>query len=181
MSTSTALAAAFDLLQGEVEAKVARINQEDSAAFAAEHDRAAAALARAKELKALQQRLSELGDAFPAILRPAGPATGGPKLSRGPKTPEEAYRLPILKALVDLGGSGTIDAVLERVQAMMADRLNQYDLAPLLSDESLPRWRNTAQWARNALRAEGLLKPDSPRGLWELIPAGRQAAAQPIP
>jgi hypothetical protein len=33
MSTSTALAAVFDLLQGEVEAKVARVNQEGSAAY----------------------------------------------------------------------------------------------------------------------------------------------------
>jgi len=57
MSTSTALAAAFDLLQEEVETEVARVNQEGSAAFAAaEHDRAAAALARAKEIKALQRR-----------------------------------------------------------------------------------------------------------------------------
>jgi restriction system protein len=37
-----------------------------------------------------------------------------------------------------------------------------------------PRWRNTAQWARNSLREEGLIRDDSPRGIWEITDKGRQ-------
>ena len=38
----------------------------------------------------------------------------------------------------------------------------------------LPRWRNTAQWARNAMVKEGLLASDSPRGVWEITAEGKQ-------
>ena len=172
-----AMAEAFELLQAEVDAEVGQINEEGSAAFAAgEHERAKAALERAKELKALQQRLEELEAGFARLLRPA--EADSAKLPRGLKTPQAAYRLPILRALLALGGQGSIDAVLERVQAALKDRLNEYDLAPMPSDENIPRWRNTAQWARNNLRAEGLLKADSPRGIWELTDEGRRAAEE---
>jgi len=44
---------------------------------------------------------------------------------------------------------------------------------PLASDPDIPRWRNTAQWARHSMVKEGLLKADSPRGIWEITDAGR--------
>jgi hypothetical protein len=75
--------------------------------------------------------------------------------------------------LVDLGGRSELNAVLERVHALMQARLNEHDLAPLASDGLTPRWRNTAQWARNSLREEGLLRDDSPHGLWEISEKGR--------
>ncbi len=34
-------------------------------------------------------------------------------------------------------------------------------------------WRNSAQWARNSMVQEGLLKADSPRGVWNISEAGR--------
>ena len=37
------------------------------------------------------------------------------------------------------------------------------------------RWRNAAQWARNSMIHEGLLKADSPRGVWEISDQGRRA------
>lgn len=180
MSTPSAMAAAFELLQEEVESEIARVNQEGSVAFAAgDHERAQAALERVKEIKALQEQLNKLQASFVRLLEGANATTSaGNKLERGLKTPQSAYRMPILKALVELGGKGSLDAVLERVYAMMSDRLNEYDLAPLPSDESLPRWRNTAQWARNTMRAEGLLKADSPRGIWEITEAGRRALSE---
>ncbi len=49
-------------------------------------------------------------------------------------------------------------------------QLNQHDLAPLPSDGVTPRWQNTAQWARNALREGGYLRSDSPHGIWEPFP-----------
>ncbi len=36
------------------------------------------------------------------------------------------------------------------------------------------RWRNTAQWARNTLREEGLIRDDTPRGIWAISDAGRK-------
>jgi hypothetical protein len=94
------------------------------------------------------------------------------KLKRGQKTPQEAYVVPILHALKDLGGSGTVEEVLDRVGALMLGTLKEPDLE-LLPSGTQVRWRNTAQWARHWMVEEGLLAGDSPRGTWEITEAGR--------
>ncbi|MEJ5277491.1 MAG: winged helix-turn-helix domain-containing protein [Thermogemmata sp.] len=96
------------------------------------------------------------------------------RLPRGLRTPEHAFRRPILEALVELGGTAPIDKVLERVETKMKDVLNEYDYQPLPSSPSTIRWRNTAQWSRQTMVAEGLLKQDSPYGIWEITAAGRK-------
>jgi restriction system protein len=37
-----------------------------------------------------------------------------------------------------------------------------------------PRGRNTAQWARNDLREQGVIRDDTPRSIWEITEVGRQ-------
>ena len=64
--------------------------------------------------------------------------------------------------------------VLDRVEAKMKDVLNTYDREPLPSNPRSVRWRNTAQWCRNTLVREGLMKSDSPYGVWEISEAGRR-------
>lgn len=96
------------------------------------------------------------------------------RLRKGLRTPEDAYYLPILKALADLGGSAKMQTVLEMVHAAMKPILKDVDHEPLASDPDMPRWRNSAQWARNSMRQEGLLKNDSPHGTWEMTVAGRE-------
>ncbi len=49
------------------------------------------------------------------------------------------------------------------------------DYDPLASGPDKPRWHNGAQWARNSMIHEGLLKGDSPRGVWEISDKGRAA------
>jgi len=92
---------------------------------------------------------------------------------RGMKTPESAYLRPILDVLVELGGSGDVATVLDRVYGKMEMQLNEHDRSPLASDGVTPRWRNTAQWARNALREQGLIRSDAPRGVWIISDEGR--------
>jgi len=46
------------------------------------------------------------------------------------------------------------------------------------SDGVTPRWRNTAQWARNSLREEGLIRDDTPRATWEISEEGRAWLAE---
>lgn len=89
-----------------------------------------------------------------------------------PKTPEEKYRIPILSALESLGGSAFCQNVLQIVEELMISELNETDMEGLKSDPKTKRWRNTAMWARNSMRVEGLLKSNSPRGVWELDEAG---------
>jgi hypothetical protein len=87
------------------------------------------------------------------------------------RTPEKAYHIPILEALEQLGGRGYVHQVLDIVYERMKDRLTEDDLKPLPSGRGL-RWRNTAMWARVILVQNGLLKQDSPKGIWELSQAG---------
>jgi len=93
------------------------------------------------------------------------------------RTREESYVRPILKTLATMGGSGKMGDVLARVGTLMQGTLKKVDYEPLASDPDMPRWRNAAQWARNTMVKDGLLKPDSPRGVWEITDDGRKALA----
>lgn len=102
------------------------------------------------------------------------------RLARGLRTPETAFVLPILRVLHDLGGSASMQQVLDRVGAAMKNHFREVDHQSLKSDPGCPRWRNTAQWARNTMVTDGLLKKNSRHGVWEITDAGRerlQAAA----
>jgi hypothetical protein len=101
-----------------------------------------------------------------------GSGTG--RLARGLRTPESAFILPILRALDELGGKAPMQQVLEKIGAAMKDQFRDVDYQPLKSDPNHPRWNNTAQWARNTMVAEGLLKGNSQRGIWEIAAAGRE-------
>lgn len=94
------------------------------------------------------------------------------KLKKGLRTPEDAFRIPILEALVEVGGAASVSKVLELVESKMKNILNQYDYLPLSSNTV--RWKNTAQWCRNTMVKEGLLISDSPRGIWKISEKGRE-------
>ena len=96
------------------------------------------------------------------------------KLRKGLRTPTEAYYEPILQALDEMGGSGQTAEVLDRVGEIMKGVLKDVDYQPLASSPDNLRWRNAAQWARNSMVQEGLLKADSPRGVWDITDKGRE-------
>lgn len=62
--------------------------------------------------------------------------------------------------------------VLDRVLQSMKGTLKDLDYDPLASNPDMPRWKNAAQWARNSMVKEGLLRNDSPRGVWQISEAG---------
>jgi hypothetical protein len=74
-----------------------------------------------------------------------------------------------------MGGAGQVEKVLDRVGGKMKAILNDYDWQPLPSYPNTVRWRNTAQWCRSTMVQEGLLKADSPRGVWGISDRGREA------
>jgi len=86
------------------------------------------------------------------------------------KTPEAAYRVPILEALAELNGKGHAREVLEIVYEKMKDQLTEDDHKLLSSGQR--RWYNTAHWARYYMVKEGLLRNDSPLGIWEMTEEG---------
>jgi hypothetical protein len=91
--------------------------------------------------------------------------------------PQSAYARPLLQALEDLGGRAPIEQVLERVYQLVKSRLKPKDLEKVPSGQDL-RWRNAAMWMRYKLKQQGYIKPDSPKGIWEITDAGREYLKQ---
>jgi len=137
--------------------------------------------ARAKAIMGLIERfalepLKEIEALHGTLQDSKQPSTSGSanRLANGLRTPELAFITPILRALDDLGGSATMAEVLEKVAIAMKDHLKEVDFESLKSDPARPRWNNTAQWARNTMVEDGLLKKNSPRGVWEITGAGKE-------
>jgi len=131
-------------------------------------------------LQSAGDELDELYDIVSAHLEggPVGRSRRTTKrIPRGSKTAETAYWDPILKALDDMGGKAKTSEVLDRVYELMKSTLNEFDRQPVPSVPSQQRWRHTAQIVRNKMVKEGLIKKDSPRGVWEITDMGTRAAA----
>jgi hypothetical protein len=79
------------------------------------------------------------------------------RLERGLRTPEEKFILPILEALIGLGGEAHAKDVLGRVHAKMRNILNSYDYEDLSSNNQ-KRWEITALWAKYRMVKEVLLE-----------------------
>lgn len=181
------VSSAFEMLLEEVEAEIDFVNNVGSNAFEArDYDKAKEALARAGVLTTFRDRVAamrkEWDDMAAVAERDEDEETRAArrylgKLRKGIRTPEVAYRKPILTVLAHLGGAGKVAEVLEQVKQIMKPVLKDVDYQPLASGPDNPRWRNAAQWARNSMITEGLLKADSPRGVWEITDAGRRAVS----
>jgi restriction system protein len=191
----TDVLAAFEMLLEEVEEEIEFTNQQGSAAFSkGNYEQARSVLERAAQLTGFRAKLAELRKEWQVISPPPPAATAASaspvaslaaaeqrtlsRLQRGLRTSEVAFYRPILQALSDMDGSGKMSDVLDRVGPLMQDVLRDVDHLPLQSEPDSERWRNTAQWARSELVKRGLIKPDSPRGFWEISEAGRQWLAQ---
>jgi negative regulator of replication initiation len=83
------------------------------------------------------------------------------------------YDLLILRVIDRLGGSGYAPDVVEEVGKLVADKLTEMD--HIKNKTGVVRWKNRIMWRRFNLVQLGLLKNDSPRGIWEISPAGRRA------
>jgi Mrr N-terminal domain len=84
------------------------------------------------------------------------------------------YDQPILDALARMGGSANGSDVIDAVGEMVVDRLTARDKERI--ESGVVRWRNRAAWRRFNLVKQGLLKDQSPRGIWELTDEGWKAA-----
>ena len=91
------------------------------------------------------------------------------------RTPQQAYRAPILRSLYQAGGTKAVNEVLSDIERELGDQLNDVDRQRLNYSPNI-RWRNAAQWERAVMVEAGILKAYSPRGVWELTEKGLQIA-----
>ena len=88
-------------------------------------------------------------------------------------TPIQTYWKPILQALVEMGGRGRREKVMDVVGQKMSWVLTPADYGTL-SDSNVIRWRNRVAWQTSNMRARGFIKKGSVRGLWEITDEGRK-------
>ncbi|HUU17845.1 MAG TPA: winged helix-turn-helix domain-containing protein [Sedimentisphaerales bacterium] len=186
----TNVEAAFEILLEEIEAEIDFVNNIGSRGFEKrDYERAREALEHAGKLTAFRDKTASLRKEWATISelevdeeeqkeRTERQDLG--RLQRGVRTREQAYCKPILQALDEMGGSGQVKDVLDRVGEIMKPMLKDVDYEPLASSPDYPRWRNAAQWARQGMVYDGLLKSDSPRGVWEISDKGRKFLAGEI-
>lgn len=86
--------------------------------------------------------------------------------------PQSRYKLPILTALEQFGGSAATHVVLRRVRQLMVDELREIDISR--RSDGQVYMGNRAQAMRSVLVRKNLMKRDSPRGTWEITDAGRE-------
>jgi Mrr N-terminal domain len=91
--------------------------------------------------------------------------------------PQAVYEENLLVALLeDFDGRGDKKSVTLAVVARMMKRklIGAVDLDFVATGET--KAENKISWGRNLLKNRGLIRRDSPRGIWELTPEGRNAA-----
>ena len=79
-------------------------------------------------------------------------------------TPQSDFRQPIVDVLKRLGGRARAKDVLRGIEDVM--NLSSADRRKLRTGQVV--WKNKAQWARQQLKDDGVLKRDSAWGWWEL-------------
>jgi hypothetical protein len=98
------------------------------------------------------------------------------RVPKGSIVSEEEYELPILRALEHLGGRVPTSEVIAQVEKEMGARLTDVDREELSSGGV--RWENRVQFVRLKLVKKGEMVHGSPRGIWEISPAGRERIAK---
>lgn len=84
------------------------------------------------------------------------------------------YRPYILKVLLNEGGRAHLSKVKEYIKRKLGHRFDQHDVDYTQSNAVV--WENRVEWQRLVMRQEGLIAPDSPRGIWELTEKGMKEA-----
>ena len=86
--------------------------------------------------------------------------------------PRQNYGLPILKALKSLGGSGATYEVLDLVYQFMEETNELREIDKSRRSDGKFYWDNRTQDMRRELISKGLMKDNSPWGIWEISDAG---------
>lgn len=92
------------------------------------------------------------------------------RIPKGETTPGNAYVIPILETLYELGGKGEVKEILSILEIKMKGILKEKDYEVHRSGDI--RWVNNARWCRLKLIYAGFLRKNSPRGIWELSEEG---------
>jgi hypothetical protein len=128
----------------------------------------------AKEKASILDRIKQgLQDALSKIPYEKQIVNQGVKISKQyagssnvPRTDREIYRDLIAAILRDLGGSASTQVLKEEIKKKLAGRFTEADLGYTTAGER--RWWKNARYTKTDLVKKGLLRNNSPKGVWEL-------------
>ncbi|HEY4417359.1 MAG TPA: hypothetical protein VGO57_16830 [Verrucomicrobiae bacterium] len=113
----------------------------------------------------LESLSAEIQKTLPAKDHDAKPRHRRPR-SNVPRTDKQVLREFLVKALKAHDGRASIHEALKRMEEHLENRFLPGDLETRASGEVV--WENNTCWERYNLVQEGILKSNSPRGVWEL-------------
>lgn len=174
---------AFDMLLEELERIIPDLNDQAKALMDLKnYDQAHTLLNKAQSVVTFQGKVQSLRDEWVRMQVPSlrsgkhviEPIKNSHQAEKGELTSRFEFYMPILQVLVDLGGRAHIRKVVAQLEKRMGTHFTKKDMETLPSGRQEIRWINTVRWARSYMIGDGLLVKDSPRGIWEITPAGRE-------
>jgi hypothetical protein len=128
------------------------------------------------------QMLSQLADEFANIMKELkarlgqAPNNAAPKVkgkrSRAPRTDKAVLRMQILRALKKLGGSARVAHIIEEMGRELEGKLLPGDMEWREATNEYV-WQNNTKWERHRMVQDGILRNDSPYGIWALAEGGQ--------
>lgn len=191
MPKQTDIHAALTLLSTEVRDEISRIRGEGADAMTGgDYDTAESVIAFAKDLDDFAAEVERLAGKWDTITdrheeepevvqKIVGTKLFKGRAKKGTTTSEEAFLIPLLRVLEELGGEAKTAEVIAKVGESMKSQFKEPDLLPLPSPPHMIRWENKTMWARNTLvNTLGYMRKDTPRGIWAISDKGRDWLAQ---
>lgn len=132
-----------------------------------------------EEMAAKQSKISAINQLVGAeasikITPTASPNPNPENDAGGGFTPVKFYWRPILEALIEIGGKGRREKVIALVGEKMRHVLTPADRQRLPNSTTHQiRWENRVAFQISNMKTLGLVSKDSPRGIWEITPDGR--------
>ena len=133
---------AFEILLEELEVVINLLNEAGAEAFKkSDYEKVKESIERATQITEFREKVKSLQKEWANLysVRLEHPKKRKRKrktlrkLSKGLRTPEDAFRRPILETLIELGGSAPMKEVLDLLEKKMKGILNEYDYRPLPS------------------------------------------------
>lgn len=177
---------ALDLLSTEVRDEIQRIRGEGAEAMkTGDYNTAKSVIEFAGKLESFAGDVDKLVDQWrsiatqhdsePEIVQAIVGKSFFGKARKGSITSHKEFYIPVLQALVKLGGQAKPKDVIDLVGKLMEHRFKPKDLELLKSSPEMVRWRNKVMWARNSLVNElGYMMSDTPHGVWAISDKGRK-------
>lgn len=99
--------------------------------------------------------------------------SGRTRAASGTLLPEDAYVVPLLRALEAAGGEAPYRQIVDAVGEQLKDKLMPADFEELNSGNI--RWHSRLQFVRLRLIERGDMDREAPRGVWRISNSGREA------